>query len=172
MTLVSEIMTVPVLVLYEDMTLREATVLMADRGISGAPVVGAHGEMIGLLSESNILEYAAGKGCVGPGCRTLSFLTLPYDKLARDEALCLRYKSIGDAKVSSAMNDEVVTVSPDDDIGKALDTLMRFGINRVPVVDRDGKLVGIVARQNILLAVCRDARSGTALQCAPRAGGP
>lgn len=169
MTLVSEIMTAPVLVLREDMTLREATILMADRGIAGAPVVNEHGDMVGLLSESNILEYAASKECLGPECHTLSFLTLPYERIVRDEALCHKYKSIGDAKIKAAMNDEVVSISPDDELSKAMETLVRFRINRIPVVDKDGKLIGIVARQNILLSLCRDARAGTVLRCPSQA---
>ena len=54
-------MTAPVVTLEEDMTLREATVTMARRKVSGAPVMDREGRLVGVLSESDILEEAMRK---------------------------------------------------------------------------------------------------------------
>jgi CBS domain-containing protein len=69
--------------------------------------------------------------------------------------VCRRYKEVGDVEVGDVMSDEVVTVSDEDTVEKALETMIRFEVNRLPVIDRDGKLVGVIARQDILLSICR-----------------
>ncbi|KZN25525.1 MULTISPECIES: CBS domain-containing protein [unclassified Haladaptatus] len=60
--------------------------------------------------------------------------------------------------VRTVMSENVVTVTPDDDIDRVLDLLVdaENDINRLPVVE-DGKLVGIIARQDVLRAL-RDER--------------
>jgi CBS domain-containing protein len=64
-----------------------------------------------------------------------------------------------DRPVSEVMTADVVAVSPDDDLDRLLDLLTdaEEDINRLPVVDDDGRLVGIVTRQDVLRAV-RDRR--------------
>jgi CBS domain-containing protein len=57
--------------------------------------------------------------------------------------------------VSDVMTEDVVTVGPDEDIDAVLDVLADGDrdINRVPVVDDDGRVVGIIARQDLLQAL-------------------
>ena len=59
------------------------------------------------------------------------------------------------------MTEDVVTVGPDADFDHILDLLAddERDINRLPVVDDDGRLLGIVARQDVLRAI-RDQRRG------------
>ena len=73
----------------------------------------------------------------------------------RDEELCRRYKRVGDTKVEDAMNDEVVAIDVDDTVETALETMVRMGFNRLPVTSNK-KLVGMIARQDILVALCRE----------------
>ncbi len=155
MTQVNKVMTPAVLKLRKGTTLGEATTLMSKNGISGAPVVDNEDRLVGILCESDILEFAASKEGVGLEIGTLSFVALPYDRIVRDEELCRRYKSVGDTKVEDAMNDEVVTIDVDDTVETALDTMVRMGFNRLPVT-HNGKLVGMIARQDVLIALCRE----------------
>jgi len=164
MTLVNEVMTPAVVKLREDDTLGEATTLMSQRKVAGAPVVDKDDNLVGMLSERDILEYAASKEGVGLEVRTLSFVTLPYDRIVRDEELCRRYKRVGETKVADAMNEEVVTVDVDDTVEGALETMLRLGFNRLPVVS-NRKLVGIIARQNVLVAMCRELGEGRPRVC-------
>lgn len=154
MTVVREIMTAPVVTLQEDMTLHDATVAMARKKVSGAPVLDAKGRLVGVLSEADILELAVEKVGTDLECPSLSLAALPYERIVRDEAVCRKYRQVGEAKVEKAMNDEIVTVSADDPVEKALETMIRFGVNRLPVVENE-KLVGIVTRQDLLWSVCR-----------------
>lgn len=164
MTLVSEVMTPVVVKLDKDATLCDATTLMARKKVSGAPVVDHEDKLVGILSESDVLEFAASKEGVGLDMGQLSVASLPYDRLVRDEILCRRYKRVGEAKVSEVMSTEVVTIDADEDIEKALDTMVRMSVNRIPV-HRDGKLVGIVTRQDILVALCRDVTGRRSSYC-------
>ena len=61
--------------------------------------------------------------------------------------------------ISEVMTTDVVTVTPDTDLDTILDLLAddERDINRLPVVDDAGRLVGIVARQDVLRAI-RDQR--------------
>jgi CBS domain-containing protein len=164
MTRVNEVMTPAVIKLDKNATLCEATTLMSLKKVSGAPVVDSEDKLVGILSESDVLEFAASKEGVGLEVDKLSVASLPYDRLVRDEVLCRRYKSVGEAKVSEVMSTEVVTVEVDDDIEKALETMVRMEVNRLPV-HQEGKLVGIVTRQDILIALCRDVSGGRSPYC-------
>lgn len=160
MTLAREIMTAPVVTFDEDMTLREATLIMARKKVSGAPVMDRDGRLIGVLSESDILEEAVRRVGDEMTCRSLSFLSLPYERIVRNEEVCRQFSEVGDVKVGDIMNDEVIAVSGDDEAEKALETMVRFGVNRLPVIDVDGRLIGIVARQDIMWSLCRALQAG------------
>ncbi len=160
MTLAREIMTAPVVTFDEDTTLREATFIMARRKVSGAPVMDRDGRLVGVLSESDILEEALRKMGDEMPCRSLSFLSLPYERIVRNEEVCRQFSEVGDVKVGDVMNDEVIAVNGDDDAEKALETMVRFDVNRLPVVDEDGRLIGIVARQDIIWSLCRSLQAG------------
>jgi CBS domain-containing protein len=160
MTLAREMMTAPVVTLEEDMTLREATVTMARRKVSGAPVMDREGRLVGVLSESDILEEAMRKVGHEVGCRSLSFLALPYERIVRNEEVCRRFSEVGDVKVGDIMNDEVIAINGDDEAEKALETMVRFEVNRLPVIDDDGRLIGIISRQDIMWSLCRTFQAG------------
>ena len=155
MTLAREIMTAPPVAFDEDMTLREATFIMARRKVSGAPVLDADGRLVGLLSERDILEEAMRQVGSELDCPSLSFLTLPYERIVRNEDVCRRFSEVGNVKVGDIMNDEVIAINGDDSAEKALETMLRFDVNRLPVIDADGRLIGMIARQDILWSVCR-----------------
>ena len=52
--------------------------------------------------------------------------------------------------VESAMTKRVTKATPDDTIKSIAETLKKRKIKRVPVVDQKGKLVGVVARRDVL----------------------
>lgn len=165
MTVVKEVMTVSVVKLRKDMTLCEATTLLSQHGVSGAPVVDDDDHLVGILSESDILEFAASKEGMGIKLNTLSLLGQPYDRMFLDEELCRNYKRVGETKVEEAMNDEVVSIEPDEPIEKALDTMVRLHFNRLPVVSNN-KLVGMLTRQDVLVSLCRTLGERSSPLCA------
>ncbi|MDQ3562691.1 MAG: CBS domain-containing protein [Pseudomonadota bacterium] len=56
-------------------------------------------------------------------------------------------------KVEEVMTRKVVTCRPDDDLQKALDAMSEHQLRRIPVVDDDNKLVGIIAQADVATRV-------------------
>jgi len=52
--------------------------------------------------------------------------------------------------VKDVMSKNAVTISPDDSISDAARLMRKHDFNRLPVVDSEGKLVGIITRQDII----------------------
>lgn len=91
-----------------------------------------------------------------PFLETLEYaIDLSWDRLDTELDL-LKY---ADEPVRDIMTEEVLTVGPGEEFDRILDLLAddERDINRLPVVDEDGRLLGIVARQDVLRAV-RDER--------------
>lgn len=133
---------------------------LARAEFNGFPVV-EDGELVGIVTQGDLVDLFQ------PSDRTLwipvglppflESLTYAID-LSWDE-LDVGIDMVRNAgkPISSVMTTDVVTVGPDDDIDHVLDLLCdERDINRLPVID-DGKLVGIIARQDVLEAF-RDER--------------
>jgi CBS domain-containing protein len=57
----------------------------------------------------------------------------------------------GDCRVADHMSEEITRVSPDDDVDDLMRQMQSRQIRRVPVVDADERLVGIVAQADIAI---------------------
>ena len=125
-----------------------AELLLSSR-ISGVPVVGKSGELLGIVSEGDLMRRAE----VGTGRRRPWWLALFIGK----EALAAEFVKEHSRKVTDVMTRDVITVSPDTSLFTIANLLERNAIKRVPVV-RDGKLVGIVSRANLLQALASRGR--------------
>ncbi|APX96235.1 IMP dehydrogenase [Natronorubrum daqingense] len=100
-----------------EMTVREVDERMAREGVGGAPVVNTNGEVLGIISSTDIR---------------------PHLEVNEDD------------EVTAAMTDEVITASDDIDPRDAFDLMYEHKIERVPVVDDENLLVGLVTMQGIL----------------------
>lgn len=78
-------------------------------------------------------------------------------------ALGTRNQRPADLTVADVMRSPVVTCDPTDDVALALSTMRDRKIRRLPVVDRDGKLVGILAMNDLVLNSDRNGRRETAV---------
>jgi len=121
-------------------TLGEAVEVMNRHRLSGLPVVDEEGRLLGYISESDVIR-AAMPGYVDH-LKSLSFVP-DVGQLFR------RLRRLSREPVSSFMTREVVAFEEDDhDMQVALEMLRR-GLKRAPVV-REGKLVGVVSRADLL----------------------
>ena len=125
-----------------------AELLLSSR-ISGVPVVGKSGELLGIVSEGDLMRRAE----VGTGRRRPWWLALFIGK----EALAAEFVKEHSRKVTDVMTRDVITVSLDTSLFAIATLLERNAIKRVPVM-RDGKLVGIVSRANLLQALASRGR--------------
>jgi CBS domain-containing protein len=139
---VREIMTRAVLTVPAEMPLWEVAQSMAARGVSGVPVVERSGKVVGVISEKDFLRVMGAK---------------EYPNFMAVIARCLKEKgcvvaSIQQSTAGDIMSRPPVVVSEDAPVVEVVRILRERTINRVPVVDSEGKIVGIVSRGDILKA--------------------
>lgn len=135
---VREIMTVQVVTVRPDTSLKEAARLMAARGISGLPVVD-EGRVVGILTEADFVDRTAGHG-------RASLLDVLMN---RDD------RHLYAADVGDAMTTPVISVGPDDGHVDAARLMKRKHVKRLPVLDDNGRLLGVVSRSDILAVFTR-----------------
>jgi CBS domain-containing protein len=117
--------------------------LMLDNRISAVPIVG-DGQIVGIVSEGDLLRRAE-TGTEAHPSRWLELVT-STSRLAAD------YTRTHGRKAAEVMTHEVVTVADTTPIAEIAQLLEAKRIKRVPVI-RDGRLVGIVSRRNLLQAL-------------------
>jgi CBS domain-containing protein len=120
-----------------------ADVLLRNR-ISGAPVIGPDGELIGIVSEGDLMRRPE----AGTERRHSWWLGL----LTSSQGLASDYIKSHSRKVVDVMTPRVITATPDTPLREIANLLEKHGIKRVPIVC-DGKVVGIVSRANLLQAL-------------------
>jgi CBS domain-containing protein len=141
---VRDVMTAPVVTVGPETELAAATGVMAERRISGLPVVDRAGRLIGMLTEGDLLRRVE----TGTQGETPGFLKT----LFRAGSVASDYVRTHARKVEEIMTPDVVTVGPDEDLAEVVALMRRRRIRRVPVV-ADGHLVGIVSRADLIRAL-------------------
>jgi CBS domain-containing protein len=142
-----DIMTTDVITVDPDTTVQALAALLAERGISGAPVVDSSGRLVGIISEGDLLHRAE----IGTARRHRERRRSWWlDHFASD--LAREYVKSHGRIVKDIMTRDVVTVTENTDLADVAALLEARRIKRVPVV-REGKIVGIISRANIVRAV-------------------
>jgi CBS domain-containing protein len=143
-----DVMTTNVITVKPDMSVREAAALLVERHISGAPVVDADGSLVGIISEGDLLRRVEiGTEQTRRG-RWLDFFATRADADA--------YVKSHANRVEDVMTHDVICVSEEESLSKIATIMETRGVKRVPVL-RDGKVVGIVSRSNLLQALASSA---------------
>jgi CBS domain-containing protein len=141
---VRDIMSPRVISVAPDATILAAIRLMLLNHISGLPVIDSSGELVGVVTEGDFLRRTE-TGTERKRPRWLEFLVGP-SRLA-DEYVHTHSRSIKDV-----MTAEPIIIAEDAALEEAVQLMERRRIKRLPVV-RDGKVVGIVSRANLLHAL-------------------
>jgi CBS domain-containing protein len=126
-TPLSKVMSTELFVCSVDDEVDDVWRAMQKRSFSGCPVV-AKGKLVGMLTQANLLE---------------SSMVFPVFEAKKG-----RFKT--PSKISSVMRVPVVSLKPTNTVKDAARLMLKKGIGRVPIVDRNGKLVGIVDREDIV----------------------
>jgi CBS domain-containing membrane protein len=135
----ADLMTKPVQLVGQEMDLVQAAALLAEKQISGAPVVNNEGKIVGVVSEKDFLRE------MGFGA-TPSFMQIATHCLNNKGCMIgnLRNRTIGDI-----MTRLPITGSPEMTIGQISALFVERQINRLPIVGVDGRPVGIVTRTDL-----------------------
>lgn len=139
-----QIMTRPVYSVLPEATIAEAANIMLQRHISGLPVVDAAGKLVGIVSEGDLIRRSE-IGTQRKRGRWLKFL-LGAGKAATE------FVHEHGRKISEVMTSAPLTITEDTTLEEIVTSMETNGVKRLPVM-REGKLVGIVSRANLLQAV-------------------
>lgn len=143
---VGDIMVRDVTTIPADATLHDVASLLTAKKISGAPVVDETGKMIGIISESDLLSEARRHAGL-PHIAAFGVFVLHQETLERI------YHNGATLLASEVMTKNVITTDPDLPITKAGDLMVKSKINRLPVVDANDNLIGLITREDIMRAV-------------------
>lgn len=121
---------------------------LEEKNISGLPVVDEAGKVVGIVSEADLLFKER-------PIRLPLYLTFlggviylePLDHFVQQLKKCLGMS------VQDVMTPHPMTIAPDAPISQAADVMLEKRVNRLPVVDRTEKLIGIVTRNDLLRAL-------------------
>lgn len=141
---VKEIMTKDLTSVREDETLKALIFLMEKTSLSGVPVTDERGVVVGFISERDVISAALPN--YFEMLRTASYIP-DINQLSR------RLEEIKGDKVANYMVKDVITVGEDEEDIHVADLIIRNELNRVPVVDKDGLLSGVVQRIDLLGAL-------------------
>jgi CBS domain-containing protein len=153
-----DVMTTDVITVGPDVTVQDFATLLAERGISGAPVTDSTGQLVGIVSEGDLLHRAEIGAARRHRVRRRSWW---LDHYASENAR--EYVEDHGRTVKDIMTRDVSVVTEDTDLADVAAVLEAKRVKRVPVM-RDGKVVGIISRANIVRAV------GATKGAPPRAG--
>ena len=147
---VKDIMTREVKTVSPETEIAQAAKLLLSERINGVPVVNKTGEVVGILCQSDLI--AQQKSIPIPSLFTLLDGYIPLTLLSR---LDKEVEKIAATKVDHAMTPDPTTVNSDTDIDKVAALMVEKNYHTLPVVD-DGKLVGIVGKEDVLKTLLTD----------------
>jgi CBS-domain-containing membrane protein len=138
---VSELMTRDVVTIGPHAGLEEAARRLSGLRISGMPVVDAEHRVLGIISEADILSLAGVK-------KGHTFKDVLRHVLGAPLPVRKKGNTVGEI-----MSAPAITTDPDRDIRAVAAILDEKRIKRLPVVDDNGRLVGVIARADIVRAM-------------------
>ena len=140
---IAEIMTQPVITVTPQTPVAKAAQLMLEHRISGLPVIDAYGEILGIVTEGDLLRR------VETGTERchhwLEFLITP-ERFAAD------FERARGSLVGEVMSEDVVAAAPENPLESVVRLMERRRIRRLPVVAA-GRVVGIVSRADVVRAL-------------------
>ncbi len=149
-----DIMVTEVITVSARATIREALMIMAEKNISGLPVVNDHGDLVGIISESDIIHHKEPFDNLDHWIKLESFLNRQTasegDKLDSYSG-DLEYL---EGRVEDIMTRPVITAAPETPLEDIARTMVTRKINRIPVV-KGKRVAGIITRGDILQAIKR-----------------
>ena len=147
---VRELMTTDVIAFKPSDKVHQVAETFRSKRISGAPVIDDQRKVIGVISEADIMKLTA--TVPFPDIDPLNpfpvFSLTAYRK--KVEKIPDEIETLFEGSVKDVMTKDPVTISPDDSVLDAARLMHKDDFNRIPVVDDEGKLVGLIARADII----------------------
>lgn len=140
---VSDVMTRNVITLTDTMPVAEAWETMLKHLLKALPVLNKDGEVVGVLTDEDLLDRAGLE-------QHLSIAERLDDHMLQAEFTALRKSPL---KVADVMTSPAVTAREDEPLGVATARMVEHELKRLPVLNENGKLVGVLSRLDVLKQV-------------------
>jgi CBS domain-containing protein len=131
-------MTDKVVAVREDAGFKQMVDVLADFAVSAVPVVDAEMNVLGVVSEADLLHKVEFAG-----------QDVHAKLFERPGRRVVKAKAVGDT-AAALMTAPAITIGPDATIGEAARLMEHRQVKRLPVVNAEGKLCGIVSRRDLL----------------------
>lgn len=141
---VRDVMVAPVVTVKPSATVQEVAKLFLERKISAAPVLDDKGQLVGIVSEGDLLHRVE--------AGTERHRSWWLERFVENDTLAADYIKAHGRKASDVMTPSVITASPQTPLYEVASLMEKNAIKRVPILE-NGQLVGIVSRANLLQAV-------------------
>ncbi|WP_422002723.1 CBS domain-containing protein [Reyranella sp.] len=137
----SQVMSQPVVTIPADATVYAAADILLGARVSGAPVIDPDGSLVGVVSEADLMNR--------PEIGTVPSRSWLQRLLADDSTTALDYVRSHSHHVADIMTRNVFTAAEDTPLAAIAALMKKHNIKRVPIL-REGKVVGVVSRANLL----------------------
>ncbi|NJK70407.1 MAG: CBS domain-containing protein [Microcoleus sp. CSU_2_2] len=145
---VADLMTREPILARSEMSVKEAIKILADRRISGLPVVDEDDLLIGIISETDLMWQET--GATPPAYIMVLDSVIYLENPSRYEQEL--HKALGQT-VGEVMSRDPISIAPEKSIQEAAKLLHDRNIHRLPVLDPAGKVIGILTRGDIVRAM-------------------
>ncbi|MGF1588737.1 MAG: CBS domain-containing protein [Pleurocapsa sp.] len=142
---VAEIMTAEPITVSPETSLQEAIQLLVERKISGLPVVDNRGQLVGVISETDLTWQATGVD-LPPHVMFLDSIIYLQNPAKHNQEL---HKALGQT-VGEVMSDRPVTVKGSQLVREAARIMHDKKVRRLPVVDDHSQLIGIITQGDVI----------------------
>ena len=140
-----DIMTSNVITVRKDMSVKELAQLLSDKKISGVPVVDDKDNLIGIVTENDLIDQT--KKIHIPTVMALfdSFVFLENpDRLEKD------LKKMSASTVGDICSSKVITAKTDTPVDELATTMSEKKVHTLPILDNEGNMVGVIGKSDII----------------------
>ncbi|WP_229882299.1 CBS domain-containing protein [Streptomyces alanosinicus] len=139
--IVRDVMTAPAVAVRRDAQVKEIVRVLEERHVSAVPVVDVTGRVVGVVSEADLLPKEEFRG----------------RRLTRFERIRHRPEpaKTGGMSAEELMSTPAVTVRPDVTLAQATRLMVVNHVKRLPVIDDEDRLLGVVSRGDLLKVFLR-----------------
>jgi CBS domain-containing protein len=153
---VNNAMTRDVISIRSSSKVKDAWLILMEADITGAPLVDDSGLLVGILSMTDIYRAVLDRVNKARSLRAATETAASPEEIEKEELreLSLAIRAVTDSPVLSIVpkDQKVMSLSPGDSLDRAIHMIAENDVNRLPVV-HDGKVVGIITRQDIIWIV-------------------
>ncbi|MBI5442093.1 MAG: CBS domain-containing protein [Deltaproteobacteria bacterium] len=143
-----DIMTREVFTVPPQMPLDELARRFSEQRVSGFPVLGAEGSLLGVVTETDLIHQNERLHIPTTFALFDSVFILGTSKGLEEEV-----RRVAATTVQEIMTREPVTVQPEATVSEVATLMSERGVHTIPVVDQDGRLVGVIGKLDVIRAM-------------------